>query len=183
MDRVKTLYIDVCGTKEQLINEHKNEIKMIKNKYATIEAHQKNIEKLESELQTQVKLCNKLTNECESFKSKIMELEKDLAHEKRKKEDHTKKIHSEIERGKYRIVQNRKQCILSFSISKSNFINSLFQAKEEALNELRNAHPNQEISFLLPDHCSEHLEKINQVYKRIFTNKVLSEIVNKIYGV
>jgi len=39
----------------------------------------------------------------------------------------------------------------------------LFQAKEEALHELRNAHPNQEISFLLPDHCSEHLEKINQV--------------------
>lgn len=44
-----------------------------------------------------------------------------------------------------------------------NLINILFQAKEEALHELRNAHPNQEISLHLPDHCSEHLEKINQV--------------------
>ena len=40
----------------------------------------------------------------------------------------------------------------------------MFTAKEEALNELRSAHPNQEISVYLPDHCSEHLEKINQVY-------------------
>ncbi|XP_018396585.1 PREDICTED: centrosomal protein of 152 kDa-like isoform X2 [Cyphomyrmex costatus] len=134
LDRVKELYINVCGTKEHLINEHKNEIKVLKNKYAAIESHQKDMEKLENELQTQVKLCNKLTKECEDFKSKIIELEKDLVYERRKKEDHVKKIHSEIER-----------------------------AKEEALHELRNAHPNQEISFLLPDHCSEHLEKINQL--------------------
>ncbi|KYN34657.1 hypothetical protein ALC56_11146 [Trachymyrmex septentrionalis] len=134
LDRVKELYINVCGTKEHLINEHKNEIKMLKNKYAAIESHQKDMEKLENELQTQIKLCNKLTKECEDFKSKIIELEKDLVYERRKKEDHVKKIHSEIER-----------------------------AKEEALHELRNAHPNQEISFLLPDHCSEHLEKINQL--------------------
>ncbi|KAL0102797.1 hypothetical protein PUN28_018232 [Cardiocondyla obscurior] len=134
LDRVKELYIDVCGTKEQLINEHKNEIKTLKNKYATMESHQKDIEKLENELQIQVKLCNKLTKECEDFKSKIIELEKDLVNERRKKEDQVKKIHLEIEK-----------------------------AKEEALHELRNAHPNQEISFLLPDHCSEHLEKINQV--------------------
>lgn len=101
LDRVKELYIDVCGTKEQLINEHKNEIKTLKNKYATMELHQKDIEKLESDLQTQVKLCNKLTKECEDFRSKIIELEKDLVHERKKKEDHVKKIHSEIERGKY----------------------------------------------------------------------------------
>ncbi|KYN16182.1 PREDICTED: protein MLP1-like [Trachymyrmex cornetzi] len=134
LDRVKELYINVCGTKEHLINEHKNEIKMLKNKYAAIESHQKDMEKLENELQTQIKLCNKLTKECEDFKSKVIELEKDLVYERRKKEDHVKKIHSEIER-----------------------------AKEEALHELRNAHPNQEISFLLPDHCSEHLEKINEL--------------------
>lgn len=101
LDRVKTLYIDVCGTKEQLINEHKNEIKELKSKYSTIESYQKNIEKLEGELQAQVKLCNKLTKECEFSKSKVIELEKDLVHEKRKKEDHTRKIHSEIDRGKY----------------------------------------------------------------------------------
>ncbi|GAB1862967.1 Centrosomal protein of 152 kDa [Camponotus japonicus] len=134
LSRVKELYIDVCGTKEQLINEHKNEIKTLKNKYSIIESHHNDVEKLENELQTQIKLCNKLTRECEDFKSKIIELEKDLVYERRKKEDHMKKIHSEIER-----------------------------AKEEALHELRNAHPNQEISFLLPDHCSEHLEKINQL--------------------
>ncbi|XP_012527288.1 centrosomal protein of 152 kDa isoform X2 [Monomorium pharaonis] len=141
LDRVKKMYIDVCGTKEQLINEHKNEIKMLKNKYTAVELHQKDVEKLENELQTQVKLCNKLTEECEDFKTKIIELEKDLVSEKRKKEDYLKKIHLEIER-----------------------------TKEEALHELRNAHPNQEISFLLPDHCSEHLEKINQLeedYKRL----------------
>lgn len=95
------MYIDVCGTKEQLINEHKNEIKTLKNTYAAMESHQKDVEKLECELQTQVKLCNKLTKECEDFKSKIIELEKDLVFERRKKEDHVKKIHSEIERGKY----------------------------------------------------------------------------------
>lgn len=134
LDRVKEMYIDVCGTKERLINEHKNEIKELTNKYAEIESHHKDMEKLKSDLQTQVKLCNKLTKECEAFKSQIIELEKDLVHERRKKEDHVKKIHLEIER-----------------------------AKEEALHELRNAHPNQEISLLLPDHCSEHLEKINQL--------------------
>lgn len=98
---MKELYIDVCGTKEQLINEHKNEIKTLKNKYFIIESHHKDVEKLENELQMQIKLCNKLTKECEDFKSKIIELEKDLAYERRKKEDHMKKIHSEIERGKY----------------------------------------------------------------------------------
>lgn len=66
-----------------------------------MESHQKDMEKLENELQTQIKLCNKLTKESEDFKSKIIELEKDLVYEKRKKEDHVKKIHSEIERGKY----------------------------------------------------------------------------------
>lgn len=65
-----------------------------------MESHQKDMEKLENELQTQIKLCNKLTKESEDFKSKIIELEKDLVYERRK-EDHVKKIHSEIERGKY----------------------------------------------------------------------------------
>lgn len=74
---------------------------MLKNKYATTESHQKDVEKLENELQTQNKLYNKLIKESESFKSKIIDLEKDLAYEKKKKEDHTKKIHSEIERGMY----------------------------------------------------------------------------------
>lgn len=94
------MYIDVCGTKEHLINEHKNEIKTLINKYAAMESHQKDLEKLDNELQTQVKLCTNLTKECEDLKSKIIELEKDLAYERRKKEDHVKKIHLEIERGK-----------------------------------------------------------------------------------
>lgn len=109
---MKELYIGVCGTKEQLINDHKNEIKTLKSKYATMELHQKDMEKLENELQTQIKLCNRLSKECESFKSKIIELEKDLAHERRKKEDHAKKIHSEIERGKYLTERNKKLYIL-----------------------------------------------------------------------
>lgn len=104
LNRVKELYIDVCGTKEQLISEHKNEIKTLKSKYTMIESHHKDVEKLENELQIQIKLCNKLTKECEDFKSKIIELEKDLIYERRKKEDHVKKIHSEIERGKYLIL-------------------------------------------------------------------------------
>jgi len=99
LSRVKELYIGVCGTKEQLINNHKDEIKILKNTYATMELHQKDMEKLENDLQTQIKLYNKLTEECESYKSKIIELEKELTHEKRKKEDHAKKIHSEIEKG------------------------------------------------------------------------------------
>lgn len=36
-------------------------------------------------------------------------------------------------------------------------------AKEEALKELRNANPNRSISVILPDHCSEHIDKITQV--------------------
>ncbi|KAF7384541.1 hypothetical protein HZH68_014153 [Vespula germanica] len=134
LDHVKELYIDVCGTKEQLINEHKEEIRTLKEKYASLDEHQKDIEKLEYELETQKKFIDKLIKECETYKNKIMELQKDLATEKRKKEEYTKKIHQEIER-----------------------------AKEEALKELRNAHPNQQISVLLPDHCSEHLQRINQL--------------------
>ncbi|XP_076676804.1 uncharacterized protein LOC143373430 isoform X3 [Andrena cerasifolii] len=134
LNRVKELYIDVCSTKEQLISEHKSEIKMLKEKYATLEEREKDIEKYEHDLQAQVKITEKLTQECDSVRGKVMELEKDLNHERKKKEEYTKKIHQEIER-----------------------------AKEEALSELRNAYPNQEISVLLPDHCSEHLEKINQL--------------------
>ncbi|XP_076221585.1 uncharacterized protein LOC116428549 [Nomia melanderi] len=134
LDRVKELYIDVCSTKEQLISEHKSEIKMLREKYATLEEREKDIEKYEHDLQAQVKIAEKLTQECDTYRSKVIELEKDLSYERKKKEEYTKKIHQEIER-----------------------------AKEEALTELRNAHPNQEISLLLPDHCSEHSEKINQL--------------------
>ncbi|XP_076387161.1 uncharacterized protein LOC100883073 isoform X1 [Megachile rotundata] len=134
LNRVKELYIDVCSTKEQLINDHKSEMKMLKEKYASLEEREKDIEKYEHDLQAQVKIVEKLTEECDTYRSKVIELEKDLNNERKKKEEYTKKIHQEIER-----------------------------AKEEALNELRNAHPNQEISVLLPDHCSEHLEKINQL--------------------
>lgn len=98
------MYINVCGTKEQLINEHKEEIKILKDKYATVESHEQDMDKVTNELQTQIKLCNKLTGECEDYKSKIIELEKELTHEKRRREDHTKKIHSEIEKGKYQIA-------------------------------------------------------------------------------
>ncbi|XP_034189267.1 uncharacterized protein LOC117608360 isoform X1 [Osmia lignaria lignaria] len=134
LDRVKELYIDVCSTKEQFINDHKSEMKMLKEKYANLEEREKDIEKYERDLQAQVKIVEKLTEECDTYRSKVIELEKDLNFERKKKEEYTRKIHQEIER-----------------------------AKEEALNELRNAHPNQEISVLLPDHCSEHLEKINQL--------------------
>ncbi|KOC67365.1 Centrosomal protein of 152 kDa [Habropoda laboriosa] len=134
LDRVKELYIDVCSTKEQLISEHKSEIKMLKEKYATLEEREKDIEKYEHDLQAQVKVADMLTEECDRYKSRVIELEKDLNYERKKKEEYTKKIHQEIER-----------------------------AKEEALNELRNAHPNQEISVLLSGDCSKHLEKINQL--------------------
>ncbi|XP_035726359.1 centromere-associated protein E-like [Vespa mandarinia] len=134
LDHVKELYIDVCGTKEQLINEHKEEIRTLKEKYGSLEEYQRDIEKLEYELETQKKFIDKLNKECETYKNKIMELQKDLSSEKRKKEEYTKKIHQEIER-----------------------------AKDEALKELRNADPNQQISILLPDHCSEHLQRISQL--------------------
>lgn len=100
MDHVKELYIDVCGTKEQLINEHKEEIRTLKERYASIEEHQRDMEKLEYELETQRKFIDKLNKDCETYKNKIMELQKDLTSEKRKKEEYTKKIHQEIERGK-----------------------------------------------------------------------------------
>lgn len=101
LQRVKEMYIDVCGTKEHLITEHKHEIKMMKEKYASIELHQKDIEKLQIDLETQIQLRNKLVKECEDYKNKIIELEKNLTYEKRKKEDYTKKIYFEIERGTY----------------------------------------------------------------------------------
>ncbi|KAF3428780.1 hypothetical protein E2986_04483 [Frieseomelitta varia] len=144
LDRVKELYIDVCSTKEQLISEHKSEIKMLREKYVNLEEREIEIEKYQRDLQAQAKIVEKLMNECDMYRSKIIDLEKDLNYERKKKDEYIKKIHQEIE----------KDLII---------VNLMFTAKEEALNELRNAHPNQEISVYLPDHCSEHLEKINQL--------------------
>ncbi|XP_071862935.1 uncharacterized protein isoform X1 [Bombus fervidus] len=134
LDRVKELYIDICSTKEQLISEHKSEIKMLREKYTSLEEREIDIERYQHDLKAQVKIAEKLTEECDMYRNKVIELEKDLNCERKKKDEYTNKIHQEIEK-----------------------------AKEEALNELRNAHPNQEISVHLPDHCSEHLEKINQL--------------------
>lgn len=100
LDRVKELYIDVCSTKEELISDHKSEIKMLKDKYATLEEREKDIEKFERDLQAQVKVAEKLTRECDAYRSKVIELEKDLSYERKKKVEYTKKIHQEIERGK-----------------------------------------------------------------------------------
>lgn len=102
LDRVKELYIDVCSTKEQLISEHKSEIKILKEKYASLEEREKDIEKYQCDLQAQVKIAEKLTEECDMYKSKVLDLEKDLNCERKKKEEYTKKIHQEIERGKYK---------------------------------------------------------------------------------
>lgn len=99
LDRVKELYIDVCSTKEQLINEHKSEIKMLKEKYANLEDCEKDIEKYQHDLRAQVKIAEKLTEECDTYRSKVIELEKDLNYERKKKEEYTKKIHQEIEKG------------------------------------------------------------------------------------
>lgn len=99
LDRVKELYIDVCSTKEQFINEHKSEMKMLKEKYANLEEREKDIEKYERDLQAQVKIVEKLTEECDTYRSKVIELEKDLNFERKKKEEYTRKIHQEIERG------------------------------------------------------------------------------------
>ncbi|CAK9818693.1 Centrosomal protein of 152 kDa [Anthophora plagiata] len=100
-----------------------------------LEQTQKELDRVkELYIDAQVKIAEKLTEECDTYKSRVIELEKDLSYERKKKEEYTKKIHQEIER-----------------------------AKEEALNELRNAHPNQEIGVLLSGDCSKHLEKINQL--------------------
>lgn len=100
LDRVKELYIDVCSTKEQLISDHKSEIQMLQDKYVMLEEREKDIEKYEYDLRAQVKIVEKLTQECDTYRCKIMELEKDLSHERKKKEEYTKKIHQEIERGR-----------------------------------------------------------------------------------
>ncbi|CAD6224690.1 GSCOCG00005504001-RA-CDS [Cotesia congregata] len=134
LDRVKELYIEVCGTKEQLINEHKEEIKTLRETYASLESQKQEIDYVKLELEAQIKITQRLTGESESYKKKIIELEKDLSYERKKKVEYTRKIHEEIER-----------------------------AKEEALAELRNAHPERQISILLPDHCSEHSDKISQL--------------------
>ncbi|KAG7206544.1 hypothetical protein KM043_003887 [Ampulex compressa] len=134
LDRVKELYIDVCGTKEQLANEHKAEAAALKERYANLEGRLADAERLEMELQTQTKLVDGLRKECEAYRAKVMEAEKELGFERKRKEGYTKRIHEEIER-----------------------------AKEEALEELRSAHPNREISVLLPDRCSDHLEKITRL--------------------
>ncbi|XP_057317947.1 centrosomal protein of 152 kDa-like isoform X2 [Microplitis mediator] len=134
LDRVKELYIEVCGTKEQLINDHKEEIKTLKETYTNLEMQKQEIDYVKLELESQIKITQRLTHECESYKKKIIELEKDLSYERKKKVEYARKIHEEIER-----------------------------AKEEALAELRNAYPERQISILLPDHCSEHSDKIAQL--------------------
>lgn len=138
---IKEDYIKICGIKEQLINDHENEIKKLKDTYANLEIHKTDMEKLTNELTTQMKIVSRLTNECDGQKKKIIELEKDLSCERRKKSEYLQKIHDEIEK-----------------------------TRQEALFELRSAHPDHQISFLLPDHCPEHSNKIVQLeadYKRL----------------
>ena len=103
LDRVKELYIEVCGTKEQLISDHKNEIRLLHEQYSSLESQKEEMEKIKRELETQVKISSRLTKDCETYKEKIIELEKDLSYERKKKEEYTKKIHAEIERGKFLI--------------------------------------------------------------------------------
>ncbi|XP_015610581.1 centrosomal protein of 152 kDa [Cephus cinctus] len=134
LDRVKELYIDVCGTKEQLIANHKHEVETLMETYADLESRKIEMEKVAKDLEVQIKVTERLSREGDNYRSKIIELERDLAEERKKKEDYTKKIHTEIER-----------------------------AKEEALRELRNTHPGRQINVNLPDHCSEHLDKITQL--------------------
>lgn len=99
LDRVKELYIEVCSTKEHLISEHKNEIRLLRDQYSNLETQREGMDRLKNDLEAQVKIAERLTKECESYKVKIVELEKDLSYERKKKEDYTKKIHAEIERG------------------------------------------------------------------------------------
>lgn len=100
MDRVKQLYIEVCGTKEELIAQHKEEIQLLKDKYENLELSKQEIDKLEHDIITQTKIAERLTRECEMYKSKIVDLEKDLSFERKRKDEYTKKIHMEIEKGK-----------------------------------------------------------------------------------
>ncbi|KAK0169784.1 hypothetical protein PV328_010425 [Microctonus aethiopoides] len=141
LDRVKELYIDVCSTKEDLISEHENEIKMLKETYANLEAQKQDMDQIRMELELQKKISNKLTNECESHMKRTIELEKDLNNERKKRAEYTRRVHEEIT-----------------------------QAKEEALKKIRNACPDGQIIVPLSDHCSEHSDKIVQLeddYKRL----------------
>lgn len=101
LDRVKELYIDVCGTKEQLITDHKNEIETLREEYSSIEMRKQEFEKTIKDLETQTKVTERLTKESESFRNRVTELEKDLACERKRRDEHVKKIHVEIERGKF----------------------------------------------------------------------------------
>ncbi|XP_063980474.1 centrosomal protein of 152 kDa [Diachasmimorpha longicaudata] len=134
LNRVKEMYIDVCGSKEQLINDHRNEIQELKTTYAKFEAQKAELERTKRECEVQIKITARLTLECEAHKNKIIELEKDLSSERKHRVEYRKKIDAEIER-----------------------------AKDEALAELRSAHPNHQISVLFPDHCTEHSERIAEL--------------------
>ena len=101
LDRVKELYIDVCGTKEQLMTEHRNEIETLKEQYRSIEERKEEFEQTVKDLETQKKVTERLTKECESFRNKVTDLEKELTCERKKRDEHIKKIHVEIERGTY----------------------------------------------------------------------------------
>lgn len=104
LDRVKELYIDICSTKEQLISEHKSEIKMLREKYTSLEEREIDIERYQHDLRAQVKIAEKLTEECDMYRNKVIELEKDLNCERKKKDEYTNKIHREIEKGKIDIA-------------------------------------------------------------------------------
>lgn len=93
------MYVDVCGTKEQLIAQHSEEMEELKRTYADFEARKIEIEKMREDLETKNSVVKRLTNECELHRSKIVELEKDLGHERQRREEHTKRIHVEIELG------------------------------------------------------------------------------------
>ena len=99
LDHVKQSYINICASKEQLINEHRQEMQSLMEKYGNLDLKEQMLEKREQELIKQTKLVEILSNDCEKYRNKIIELEKDIELEKRKKTEHAKLIHMEIEKG------------------------------------------------------------------------------------
>lgn len=106
LDHVKQSYIDVCAAKEQMMNEHKLEMKLLKEKYEHFELKEQLLEKRELELSKQLKLVAKLSNDCEKYRNKIIELEKDVELERRKRTEHARMTHIEIEKGNTRNSKN-----------------------------------------------------------------------------
>lgn len=100
LNHVKELYIEVCGAKARLLNEHQIEIKKLKDQSQNTSVTP-DVEKLQQEHNILLIKNTNLTKECETCRSQVKSLEEMLKKEMKKNDDLTNNLHADIEKGEF----------------------------------------------------------------------------------